>query len=65
MPLKPGKSSKTVSSNVSELVRSGYPQKQAVAIALDKKRKSVKHQTYQGGHDQDDYERRYGTNGTA
>ena len=40
MPLKKGKSSKVVSSNVRELRHSGYPQKQAVAIALSKKRKS-------------------------
>jgi len=40
MPLKKGSSSKTVSSNVRELRRSGRPQKQAVAIALSKARKS-------------------------
>ena len=42
MPLKKGKSKAVVSSNVSELVRSGRPQKQAVAIALDTARKSKK-----------------------
>jgi hypothetical protein len=36
MPLTKGKSRKAVSRNILELVKSGRPQKQAVAIALDK-----------------------------
>lgn len=40
MPLKSGKSKKVVSENIKREVEAGRPQKQAVAIALDKARKS-------------------------
>ena len=40
MPLRKGKSRETVSQNVSEMMHSGYPQKQAVAASLDTARRS-------------------------
>lgn len=40
MPLKGGSSKKVVSENIRELRHSGYPEKQAVAIAMDKAGKS-------------------------
>lgn len=40
MPLKPGSSNATKSSNISEMVRSGHPKAQAVAAAMSSARKS-------------------------
>ncbi len=41
MPLKSGSSNKIISSNIKELIQQGnYPQKQAVAAALETARKS-------------------------
>ena len=42
MPLKKGKGKKVIASNISELVRSGREQKQAIAISLSMAGKSKK-----------------------
>lgn len=40
MPLKKGKSKKAISANIRELMHTGRPQKQAIAIAMSKAGKS-------------------------
>jgi hypothetical protein len=40
MPLRAGSSQKVISWNIAELIRSGKPKQQAIAIAMDKAGKS-------------------------
>ena len=40
MPLRKGSSRKVISSNISEMVHAGHPQKQAIAAAMNKAGKS-------------------------
>lgn len=42
MPLKPGKSKAIIAGNIATEIKSGKPQKQAIAIALDKAGKKKK-----------------------
>ena len=42
MPLKKGSAKGVISKNIAELIAAGHPQKQAIAIAMDKAGKGKK-----------------------
>mgnify|MGYP003393911471 CR=1 FL=1 len=48
MPLKKGKSKKVISQNISELMHSGRPQKQSIAIAMNEAGMSKKNKKSKG-----------------
>lgn len=51
MPLQRGKSQAVISSNIREMRHSGYPERQAIAIAESQARRSGGHQAGGGSHD--------------